>query len=353
MTDILIDPALVRAAGELVARAERVVVVTHMSPDGDAMGSSLAMRRYLEQKGKQVDVIVPNRFPAFLSWMPGADRDLVYDTAQNEADRLLDEADLIVCTDFNAPKRIGLLGEKILSLPCKKMVIDHHLFPEPFADAVISFPQTASASELVFRLLCRLEQGTGWKPDRDLATCIYTGMMTDTGNFSFNSNNAEMYMIVAELVAAGVDKDAVYNEIFNAWTADRMRLMGYCLCHKMQIFPEHHAALIALSRPELYRFNFQHGDAEGLVNLPLQIKDIYYSCFMRADKVYPAELHLAGGSKTKIKISMRSQGDRPVNTFCADVFSGGGHKNASGGEFYGPLTHAVELFMQNYPRYFS
>lgn len=187
----------------------------------------------------------------------------------------------------------------------------------------------------------------------NIATCIYTGMMTDTGNFSFNSNYPEMYQIVGELVSFGVNKDEIYNRVFNAYSADRMRLMGYCLYQKMRIFPECHTALIYLSRKELYRFNFQSGDAEGIVNLPLQIKDIHYSCFMREDKVNPTEVALAGGSKTKIKISLRSQGDRPVNVFAKDIFGGGGHANASGGEYYGPLIEAVQLFIDNYPQYFA
>jgi phosphoesterase RecJ-like protein len=177
--------------------------------------------------------------------------------------------------------------------------------------------------------------------------------MTDTGNFSFNSNYAEMYQIVGDLVAAGVNKDAIYNRVFNAYSADRMRLMGYCLYQKMKIYPEHHTALIYLSRKELYRFNFQSGDAEGIVNLPLQIKDVYYSVFMREDKVSPAERGLAKGGKSKIKISLRSQGDRPVNVFAKDIFNGGGHANASGGEYYGPLPEAVQLFIDNYAQYFD
>ena len=177
--------------------------------------------------------------------------------------------------------------------------------------------------------------------------------MTDTGNFSFNSNHPEMYQIVGDLVAAGVNKDAIYNRVFNAYSADRMRLMGYCLYQKMKVFPEHHTALIYLSRKELYRFNFQSGDAEGIVNLPLQIKDVYYSVFMREDKVNPSEQTLSGGSKTKIKISLRSQGDRPVNVFAKDIFGGGGHANASGGEYYGPLPEAVQRFMDNYKDYFN
>lgn len=345
--------AEVKAAQELINQSNNVVILTHMSPDGDAMGSSLAMRHFLEAQGKQVAVIVPNAFPDFLAWLPKADQDIIYETQRAEADALLDHADLVICTDFNDPKRIGSLGDKLLTLPCKKMMIDHHLHPASFPDLTLSYPSSPSTCELVYRLISCLSPFASSPFASDIATCIYTGMMTDTGNFSFNSNYPEMYQIVGDLVALGVNKDAIYNRVFNAYSADRMRLMGYCLYSKMRIFPEHHTALIYLSRKELYRFNFQSGDAEGIVNLPLQIKDVYYSCFMREDKVNPTEVALAGGSKTKIKISLRSQGDRPVNVFAKDIFGGGGHANASGGEYYGPLPEAVQLFIDNYTKYFA
>ncbi len=348
--------AEVKAAQELINQSNNVVILTHMSPDGDAMGSSLAMRHFLEAQGKQVAVIVPNSFPDFLAWLPKADQDIIYETQRAEADALLDHADLVICTDFNDPKRIGSLGDKLLTLSCKKMMIDHHLHPASFPDLTLSYPSSPSTCELVYRLitsLYTLHPTPYTLLSQEIATCIYTGMMTDTGNFSFNSNYPEMYQIVGELVSFGVNKDAIYNRVFNAYSADRMRLMGYCLYSKMRIFPEHHTALIYLSRKELYRFNFQSGDAEGIVNLPLQIKDVYYSCFMREDKVNPTEVALANGSKTKIKISLRSQGDRPVNVFAKDIFGGGGHANASGGEYYGPLPEAVQLFIDNYTKYFA
>ena len=363
----------IQTAQEFINQSNNVVILTHMSPDGDAMGSSLAMRHFLEAQGKHVSVIVPNAFPDFLAWLPKANEDIIYESQRAEADALLEQADLVICTDFNDPKRIGSLGDKLLTLSCKKMMIDHHLHPACFPDLTLSYPSSPSTCELVYRLITSLSpifnsqlpisnsqspnnslpfregQGVG----SDIATCIYTGMMTDTGNFSFNSNYPEMYQIVGELVSFGVNKDEIYNRVFNAYSADRMRLMGYCLYQKMKIFPEHHTALIYLSRKELYRFNFQSGDAEGIVNLPLQIKDIHYSCFMREDKVNPTEVALAGGSKTKIKISLRSQGDRPVNVFAKDIFNGGGHANASGGEYYGPLPEAVQLFIDNYTQYFD
>ena len=363
----------IQTAQEFINQSHNVVILTHMSPDGDAMGSSLAMRHFLEAQGKQVSVIVPNAFPDFLAWLPKANEDIIYESQRAEADALLEQADLVICTDFNDPKRIGSLGDKLLTLSCKKMMIDHHLHPACFPDLTLSYPSSPSTCELVYRLITSLSpisnspQGvqypitdtqypisdTRFPISQDIATCIYTGMMTDTGNFSFNSNYPEMYQIVGELVSFGVNKDEIYNRVFNAYSADRMRLMGYCLYQKMKIFPEHHTALIYLSRKELYRFNFQSGDAEGIVNLPLQIKDIHYSCFMREDKVNPTEVALAGGSKTKIKISLRSQGDRPVNVFAKDIFNGGGHANASGGEYYGPLPEAVQLFIDNYTQYFD
>lgn len=358
----IFSQAEICTAQEFINQSNNVVILTHMSPDGDAMGSSLAMRHFLEAQGKHVSVIVPNAFPDFLAWLPKADEDIIYESRRAEADVLLDQADLVICTDFNEPKRIGSLGDKLLTLTCRKMMIDHHLHPADFPDLTLSYPASPSTCELVYRLICELQRSdlpsTGvadlQRSDlTNIATCIYTGMMTDTGNFSFNSNYPEMYQIVSELVALGVNKDAIYNRVFNAYSTERMRLMGYCLYQKMRIFPERHTALIYLSRKELYRFNFQSGDAEGIVNLPLQIKDIHYSCFMREDKVNPTEVALANGSKTKIKISLRSQGDRPVNVFAKDIFGGGGHANASGGEYYGPLPEAVQLFMDNYTQYFD
>ena len=339
----------VEGVRRLLEPAHKVVVLTHMSPDGDAMGSALALYWWLKAT-KDVRVIVPTAVPDFFNWMPDVETILICEKDAAKAQALINDADLLICSDFNEPKRIGQLGQMAIEATCPKILIDHHLFPSDFADVTISYSDCPSASELVFRLIRQL--GTT-ELSVELATCIYTGMMTDTGNFAFNSNHAEMYEIVAQLVAGGVDKDAVYNHIFNAHTEGRMRLVGYCLNNKMRIFPDRHASLIYLSGKELYRFNFKTGDAEGIVNMPMQIKDVYYSVFMREDKVAEWEKAQANGSKTKIKISMRSQGDRPVNIFCHDIYNGGGHKNASGGEYYGSLTDAVDLFLKNYEKYFK
>ena len=342
--------------------AQHVVLLTHQSPDGDAMGSSLAMYHYIKSLGKEAHVIVPNAFPEFLAWMPGADSVLLYDSQKAQADTYLEAADLVICTDFNAPSRIGALGDKMLSLTCPKVMIDHHLHPSDFADFIVSVPEASSTCELVYEVLMNSQAPLAKRPlsnseasntQRSIAQCLYTGLMTDTGNFSYNSNRPQIYPMIATLIEVGVDKDAIYNAVFNQYSVDRMKLVGYCLYQKMRVFPEHHAALIYLNRKELYRFNFQKGDAEGIVNMPLQSKDIHYSVFMREDKATPDEMEKNGGIKTKIKLSFRSQGDRPVNVFASEVFNGGGHANAAGGEYYGPLAEAVQLFLDNYAKYFK
>ena len=345
-----------------IQQAHKVAILTHQSPDGDAMGSSLAMYHHIQSLGKEAQVIVPNAFPDFLAWMPGADTVLLYDTQKAQADTYLEAADLVICTDFNDPKRIGAVGDKMLSLKCPKVMIDHHLHPSDFADFIVSVPEASSTCELVYEVLMNSQDLLAKRPlsnseasntQRNIAQCLYTGLMTDTGNFSYNSNRPQIYPMIASLIEAGVDKDAIYNAVFNQYSVDRMKLVGYCLYQKMRVFPEHHAALIYLNRKELYRFNFQKGDAEGIVNMPLQSKDIHYSVFMREDKATPDEIEKNGGIKTKIKLSFRSQGDRPVNVFASEVFNGGGHANAAGGEYYGPLAEAVQLFLDNYAKYFK
>lgn len=334
-----IDKQEITAADALIESAHSVAIVTHLSPDGDAMGSALAMQHYVEALGKDlVAVLTPNRCPDFLMWLPGAENVVAFTEHPDECRTILQEADLIIGCDFNELHRIGEMGEIVRTAQAQKLLLDHHPNPEFFAQVTISYPSCSSTSELVFRLICRC--GDFPLIDTPTATCIYTGMMTDTGNFSFNSNQPDIYGIISELVSKGIDKDAIYDHVFNTYSVDRMRLMGFCLYQKMQIYPEQHCALIALSKEELSRFHFQSGDAEGLVNLPLQIGSIYYSVFMREDV-------------DKIKLSFRSQGDRPVNAFAREYFHGGGHLNAAGGEFYGTVEEAVALFEAHFKDYWS
>ena len=322
-----------------IENAKHIVIFTHVAPDGDAMGSSLALKHWI---GEKATVIVPNAFPAFFNWMPGADQILIYEKQSAKCDPLIAEADLFICTDFNDPKRIGPMGDKMLSNPCPKILIDHHLNPVGFADEVHSHPEASSSCEIVYKEL--KNEGVN-ELTTEIATCIYTGLMTDTGNFSYNSSAPEIYEIIADLIRAGVHKDEIYNAVFNQYSTDRMRLTGYALYRKMRIFPEYHLALITLSADELDQYHYQPGDCEGLVNMPLQIADVHYSVFMREERAKP------GTPKSRIRISFRSQGDRPVNIWASEVFHGGGHANASGGELFGSLGYAVKQFEESYKKY--
>lgn len=338
---------------QLTEQAQHIVIFTHMAPDGDAMGSSLALWHHLQQSAvsdQSSVIIVPNAFPAFLSWMPGADRIRIYEKESEVCNQLIEEADLFICTDFNDPKRIGPMGEKMLANPAKKILIDHHLMDERIRGLVDeglwseihSDPAASSSCEIVYNEL--RNEGVN-ELTTDIANCIYTGLMTDTGNFSYNSARCELYEIIAELVRAGVNKEAVYDAVFNQYSTDRMRLTGYALYRKMRIYPEYHLALITLDADELDRFHYQQGDCEGLVNMPLQIADVYYSVTMREERAKP------GTPKSRIRLSFRSQGDRPVNIWASEVFHGGGHMNASGGEVFGTINQAVRLFEDTYKKY--
>ena len=348
---------------DILAGKQHIVILTHVAPDGDAMGSALAMYHYVmdrfavgplhcktagavgpqaEPAVRQVSVIVPNAFPAFFNWMPGAAQIKIYEKEPDACSALIAAADLFICTDFNDPKRINPAGDKMMANPAPKVMIDHHLNPTDFATLTYSDPAASSASEIVYRLL--MSAGAD-AITTDIATCLYTGLMTDTGNFSYSSSRPEVFEIAAALLRAGIDKDAIYHAVFDQYSIDRVRLTGYALYRKMRIYPEHHLALITLSADELDQYHYQPGDCEGLVNMPLQIADVCYSVFMREERPKP------GTPKPRIRISFRSQGDHPVNIWASEVFHGGGHMNASGGELFGQLAQAVQLFERTYKKY--
>ncbi|WP_106831106.1 DHH family phosphoesterase [Parabacteroides pacaensis] len=326
----IIQEEKIQKVKKYVEKGDKFVIVTHVSPDGDAIGSSLGLYHFLTEYGKDnVTVIVPNDFPAFLKWMPGAKDIVIYDRYKEFADQLLQGADVIFCVDFNIPKRVDKMAEALINAPGRHVLIDHHLDPGDFCRVVISYPEMSSTSEMVFRLICRM--GYFDLINREIAECIYTGMMTDTGAFTYNSNKPEIYIIISELIKKGINKDEIYRKVNQTYLESRLRLMGYVLYEKMQIFPKQKAALLTLSAEELKRFNYKSGDTEGFVNLPLSIKGISFSAFLREDP-------------DNVKVSLRSVGDFPCNYFASTYFNGGGHKNASGGEFYGSLEDAVAVF---------
>lgn len=321
---------------ELLNKYEKIVILTHVSPDGDAIGSSLGLYHYLNDAGNTVNVIVPNSFPDFLRWIPGAKEIIDYEKYPEFAEKLIDEAELIFCLDFNIPKRAHQVGPLVEKAKGKKVLIDHHPEPSDFCDVMISYPQISSTSELIFRLICRM--GDFEAMSYESATAIYTGMMTDTGAFTYNSNSAEIYYIIGELLKKGINKDQIYSNVYHNYSEDRYRMLGFTLSEKMKIYPEYNSALIWLTNEEQNRFNVKKGDTEGFANLPLNIKGIIFSVFIREDN-------------EMIKISFRSQGDFPSNKFAAQCYNGGGHLNAAGGEFYGTMEEAIAIFEKALPEY--
>ncbi len=324
----IIDQSKIDQVHKLIGQADKIVVIAHVGPDGDAIGSSLGLAHFLEGQGKTVSVVMPNAFPDFLGWMNGAKDIVRYDKYTEFANELIAGADLIFCLDFNSLKRIDDAGAAVSASKAHKVLIDHHLYPEEFCEVIISHPEISSTSELVFRLICRM--GCFEEITLEGAECIYTGMMTDTGGFTYNSNNREIYFIISELLTKGIDKDEIYRRVYHTYSVDRMRLMGYIL-QNMVVLPQFHTALITLSKAEQERFHYNKGDSEGFVNIPLSIKGVIFSVFLREDT-----------EKPYIKVSLRSVGEFPCNQLASAFFDGGGHKNASGGEFYGTMGEAKE-----------
>ncbi len=337
MISDIIKKTEVESAQEEIEEAYNIVIVSHYGPDGDSLGSSLAMWHILKNMGKNPKVIVPTPPPNFLTWMPGAKDILIYVFDKVKADKLIKKADLILALDFNTPSRLVMMEDSVTQSNARKVLIDHHLDPDySFVNVVVSYPKISSTSELVFRLVSQM----GYQAHIDIqaAQAIYTGMMTDTGGFTFNSNQKEIYTIISKLLDFGFDKDDIYRKVYNTFSENRMRLQGYCIYKKMKIYPEFQTALITLTKDEMIEFNYENGDAEGFVNIPLSIDNIVFSVFMREDW-------------DKIKVSLRSQGSFPTNKFSAEVFNGGGHLNASGGESYTTLEEAVQKLEEALPRF--
>ena len=336
MLNKIITEENIQKAKKLINKYDKIVIITHTSPDGDALGSSLALYHFLIKYGKQVNVVVPNEFPDFLRWMPGVDRILIAERNLSLVTEILDVAELIFLLDFNVLKRIDQLEPLVIKSTASKILIDHHLEPENICDITISHPDISSTSELIFRFICRM--GFNDYIDKPCAECTYSGMMTDTGAFTFNSNSPEIYYIISELLQRGIDKDAIYSKVYNNFSERKIRMQGYVLYNKMKIFRNYKTSLISLTYEEHQLFRSQKGDTEGFVNIPLSIDKIVFSAFIREEK-------------DVIRISLRSKGDFPTNQFAKEVFGGGGHLNASGGEFYGKLVDALRIFEAALPRY--
>jgi phosphoesterase RecJ-like protein len=316
---------------KLILSSENILLICHINPDGDAIGSQLALYHYLRSKCKNVKLMVPNHLQEFLKWMDGADQINVFIRERKKCRKLIEEADLIIMFDFNQSNRLGEAEESVKFSRATKVIIDHHLDPGSFADLIISEPSKCSTSELVYELVS--EMNGAQFISRSYAESLYVGIVTDTGNFEYGSYTSRTFRIVAELLDTGLEKEKILNMIYNNFSSDRMKLEGYVLNKRMVVLPEFNSAYIFLTKDDLKEYNHIKGDTEGFVNLPLSIKGIYFTAlFIEKDNF--------------IKLSFRSKGRFPSNEFASRYFSGGGHLNASGGEYTDTLEHTIDYFLK-------
>lgn len=328
--DIIPQDQLARLS-QLISDAETILITCHKSPDGDAIGSSLGLADYLRHLGKEPVVIVPDQYPDFLMWLPNTEKIIRYDKQRDKADLLFKIADLVFCLDYNAPSRVDEMEEALVSSPATRVLIDHHLNPDVPADLIISEPEASSTCELVFRLVWQM--GAFPTLTKQFAIPIYCGMMTDTGGFTYNSSRPEIFFIISELLTKRIDKDKIYRNVYHNYSESRIRLMGYVMYEKLVYMPEYNAAYYTLTKDELKRFRFIKGDAEGLVNIPQQIKGLRLSISLREDT-----------EKDRVVwVSLRSVDNFPCNLMAEEFFNGGGHLNASGGRLNCSMDEAVKI----------
>ncbi|MCQ2203581.1 MAG: bifunctional oligoribonuclease/PAP phosphatase NrnA [Bacteroidales bacterium] len=323
----------------LVNEHQVFVLTCHTNADGDALGSTLALRKALVNMGKKATVVTPDLPPTYFSWMPGFKTIRTYEKETELCNSIVDEAEVIVVLDYSDIRRVKTLGDKLASVTGKKSImIDHHLDPIFKADVSFSFPEACATCDLLFTILRK----SSLAPfvDVDVATCIYTGILTDTGGLSYNSSDPEIYLTVAELLRMGIDKPTIHDNVFNNKTVRRLKLLGYTLNRKLHRIEKYPLSIMTLDAKELEQYGYHTGDTEGFVNYPLQVKDIIATAFImeRPDGV---------------KISLRSKGNFPVNEFAARYYSGGGHLNAAGGNFSGTFEEAVNTYNDNIVEFYA
>lgn len=326
--------AEVLAVKELILSSKNIVITTHHRPDGDAMGSSLGLYNYLKLLGCSVNVITPSDYPEFLNWLPENDIVINFETSGKLSKELIKNADLIFCLDFNWLSRVEAMEADLRKAEGKKVLIDHHLDPEDVYDYVFSFTQACSTSELIYRFIDAL--GDAKKINKNIAECLYCGIMTDTNSFRYSSMKADVHRIIAELMEAGAENFRIHERVYDTSTENRLRLLGYSLKEKLIVLPQFNTAYLALSEAELEMFNFKSGDTEGLVNYALSINGIKFAAFFSE-------------KDGTIKISFRSKGNFSVKEFSSRFFSGGGHKNASGGKSDLSLHDTLKRFIDLLP----
>ena len=315
-----------------IAKAKKIAIVTHYNPDGDAMGSSLALYNFMENEGKEVHVIIPNNFPDFLAWMPGSEHIVVEQGHGSQARKILKEADLLFVVDMNAPHRAGKeLENQLVKSKAYKILIDHHVSPDIDCDVMYSCTETTSASELVYKFLYKYLKYGKEKLSLAIAECLYVGIITDTGSLTYSCNYPETYTIINKLIKRGVDGEDIHRKVYDNYSESRMRLLGLLLSQRMKVMREMATSYTYLNAEDLKKNNYKTGDTEGFVNYGLSINGIVFTAFF-SDR------------SNRIHVSFRSKGEFDVNLFARKHFNGGGHRNAAAADYYGTLEDAIAHF---------
>ncbi len=317
---------------KLLSTSKKIVLTSHRGPDGDALGSSLGLSKVLKDLGHDVAIVLPDGFPDFIAWMSGADDIVLFSQNSEKAIQLIESAEVLFALDYNSPGRIADVEPYFTASKAYKIMIDHHINPADFCDEFISKPEISSTSQLIYEFL----EAMGWEDKLSIEgmECLYAGIVTDTGSFRFSSVDVGTHRVASKFIESGMNNAKVHQLLFDNTEASRLRLLGYCLNEKLEIFQNNQSAFISLTQEELDQFNCSKGDTDGFVNYALSLKGINLA-------VYFVE------QNGIVKLSTRSIGDLAVNRICSDLFSGGGHMNAAGGIFEGTLDEAKDYFKQN------
>ena len=319
---------------ELLNSKKRITITTHTNPDGDAIGSSFALYHYLLKLNHSVKVITPNKHPDFLDWVPGIKDLEIFEDNPEKCNKILDNSDLVFTLDFNDLKRASKLGLALSQFKGTTIMIDHHQNPVGFSDIEISEPEITSTSEMIYMLINI--SGKIDKIDKDIATCIYLGMMTDTGSFQYKGVNNTTHDIISSLLAYGVDNNKIYNNVYNSNDISKLKLLSIAL-NNLELINKKKTALMHISQDDLIKNDYKKGDSEGIVNYGLTLSGIHFSVIFIEDE----------NEKNKFKISFRSKENFPCNEFASSFFDGGGHLNAAGGIYKGSLNSAIEYFKKS------
>jgi phosphoesterase RecJ-like protein len=321
---------------KLLEEKSDVLITTHYNPDGDAIGSSLALYLFLASKGINSKVLIPNELPSFLQWMPGLKDAIIYVENPDLGNALINSSDLIFCMDYNGLGRVKLFAEQLRNSKATRVIIDHHIQPENDFDLVFSITGVSSTSELLYQILEQAGLLNGI--NSEMAECFFVGIMTDTGSFSFSCNRHETFEIAANLIKTGIDVERIHRLVYDTYSESRMRLLGHCLGTNMKVLPEYATAYIWLSKKDLEQYDYQQGDTEGVVNYALSIQNVAVAAlFTERDD--------------RIRVSLRSKGEFSVNEFARTHCNGGGHRNAAGGDVFKTMAETLSWFESLLPTY--